>query len=182
MSRAGVGAAAATEQGATVPFDWDSIREELRSGHHLTWLTTTSRDGIPHVVPVFAAWDGVRCYIATNAKAVKARHLTETGRCVLAADTGDAHIVIEAIGRWVRERDEMGRASDAFQARGWPTAVVDDELQAPFAAPTSGGSPFQVWELAPVKAFGFPADGESNAPTRWTFGQSEQMRRDARSG
>jgi Pyridoxamine 5'-phosphate oxidase len=152
------------------------VREELRSGHHLFWLTTTSQGGVPHVVPVFAAWDGVRCYVATSPKARKTRHLTETGRCVLAASTGDAHVVIEAIGRRVRDRDEMERASAAFQSRGWPTTVVDDELHAPFAAPTSGGSPFQVWELEPVKAFGFPADGESNAPTRWTFDRGREGR------
>src|SRR4029453_16877736 len=168
MSRAGVGTEAGSERGRTVPFDWESICDALRSGGHLFWLTTVSGAGIPHVVPVLAAWESDRCYVATNAAARKTRDLVETGRCVVTADTGDAHVVVEATARQVHRGDEMDRASNAFQSScGWPTTVVGDELHAPYAAPTSGWSPFQVWELDPIKAFGFPGDGESNAPTRW---------------
>ena len=171
LSRTGEGTAAATETGASLPFDWDAIRGALRSGHHLFWLTTVSRRGSPHVVPVFAAWDGDdRCFVATNADARKTRDLMDTGRCVLAANTGDSHVVVEATARRVHGSDEMEDASTAFrEVYDWPTTVAGDELHAPFAAPTSGGSPFQVWELRPTKAFGFAADGESHAPTRWRF-------------
>jgi hypothetical protein len=174
LSRTGAGAAAATETGQSVPFDWEAIRAAFRSGHHLFWLTTVSRRGSPHVVPLFAAWDDDdRCFIATNAGARKTRDLIETGRCVLAANTGDAHVVVEATARRVHSRDQVEHASTVLQeVYGWPTRVAGDELHAQYAAPTSGGSPFQVWELTPATAFGFAADGESNAPTRWKFATS----------
>ena len=171
LSRTGAGTAAATETGASLPFDWETIRGALRCGHHLFWLATLTRRGSPHVVPVFAAWDDDdRCFVATNADARKTRDLIDTGRCVLAANTGEAHVVVEATARRVQSSDEMEPASTAFrEVYDWPTTVAGDELHAPFAAPTSGGSPFQVWELRPTKAFGFAADGESHAPTRWRF-------------
>jgi hypothetical protein len=171
LSRTGAGTAAATETGASLPFDWEAIRGAFCSGHHLFWLTTVSRSGRPHVVPVFAAWDDDdRCFIATNANARKTRDLIASGRCVLAANTGDAHVVVEATARRVDSADEMEHASTEFrEVYDWPTTVAGDELHTPFAAPTSGGSPFQVWELRPTKAFGFAADGESHAPTRWRF-------------
>jgi hypothetical protein len=171
LSRTGVGSEAATETGQSVPFDWEAIRAAFRSGQHLFWLTTVSRRGSPHVVPLFAAWDDDdRCFLATNAGARKTRDLAETGRCVLAANTGDAHVVVEASARRVHGRGEMEHASATLRdVYGWPTTVDGDELHAPYAAPTSGGSPFQVWELTPTTAFGFAADGESNAPTRWQF-------------
>jgi Pyridoxamine 5'-phosphate oxidase len=115
----------------------------------------------PHVVPVFAAWDDDdRCFIATNANARKTRDLIASGRCVLAANTGDAHVVVEATARRVDSADEMEHASTAFrEVYDWPTTVC--LRRAPYAVrgPTSGGSPFQVWELRPTKAFGFAADG-----------------------
>ena len=171
MARTGAGAEAASVTGTSVPFDWEAIRNAFRSGRHLFWLATVSGRGVPHVVPVFAAWDErERCFVATNANARKARDLIETGRCVLAADTGTAHVVVEATARRIHDDDEMEHATTAFRAvYGWPTTFVGDELHAPYAAPTSGGSPFQVWEVTPAKAFGFAADGESNAPTRWRF-------------
>jgi hypothetical protein len=123
-------------------------------------------------VPVFAAWADPSFFVATNAGARKAHDLVATGRCVLATRTGDAHVVVEASARRVSDEAEMAAASAAFQeVYDWPTTVTGDELDAPYAAPTSGGPPFQVWEIRPVKAFGFPMDGESNAPTRWRFGR-----------
>jgi hypothetical protein len=38
--------------------------------------------------------------------------------------------------------------------------------------PTSGGAPYEVYEVTPVKAFGFPIDGETITPTRWTWPSS----------
>lgn len=95
------------------------------SGHHLFWLTTVSWSGSPHVVPVFAAWDDDdRCFIATNANARKTRDLIASGRCVLAANTGDAHVVVEATARRVDSADEMEHASTAFrEVYDWPTTV-----------------------------------------------------------
>ncbi len=176
MERAGEGAAASA-RGASEPFDWASVRGSLATGAHILWLTTASPDGVPHVVPVFAAWEDAHGYVATNAAARKTRDLEATGRCVLATDLGDAHVVIEATARRLHEPGDMDRAVSAFRACfGWPTTAVGDELHAPYAAPTSGGSPFQVWQVEPVKAFAFPADGESNAPTRWTFPGSTHTR------
>ena len=155
---------------STQPFEWAAVQAALRTGEHGFWLTTVSADGTPHVVPVFVAWNESSCFVATKASARKTRDLQATGRCVLASDTGAAQVVIEATARRVTGEAEMERASGAFHTvYGWPTTVHGDEIDAPYAAPTSGGPPFQVWELAPTKAFGFPPDGESAAPTRWRF-------------
>ncbi len=168
MARTGKGTS--SPNSSTVPFDWASVHAALRSGRHGFWLTTVSADGAPHVVPVLVAWDDSVCYVATKATARKTRDLEATGRCVLASDTGPAHVIVEATARRVTGETGMQRASAAFAAvYSWPTTVIGDEIDAPYAAPTSGGPPLQVWELTPTKAFGFPTDGESAAPTRWRF-------------
>ena len=154
-----------------VPLEWTSIEEALSGGQHPVWLTTTNEHGVPHVVPVFAAWDGQAFFVATKSTARKTRDLLATGRCVLAFDTGEVHLVVECSTRRATSEVALQRAVAAFNAvYGWPTTVVGDELDAPFAAPTSGGPPLQAWEMLPTIAFGFVADGVSAAPTRWRFG------------
>ena len=65
---------------------------------------------------------------------------------------------------------DLARASGAlFDVSEWPTTVVGDELDAPYAAPTSGGPPFRVYEVMPARAFAFPTNDQFE-PTRFTFG------------
>ena len=174
MARTGRGTSSPTS--STQPLDWPSVQAVLRTGEHHFWLTTVSVSGNPHVVPVFVAWDESSCFVATKVSARKTRDMEETGRCVLASDIGTEHVVIEATARRVTGEAQMEQASAAFHAvYGWPTTVDGDEIDAPYAAPTSGGPPFQIWELVPTKAFGFPADGESAAPTRWRFRRVRQQ-------
>jgi hypothetical protein len=52
--------------------------------------------------------------------------------------------------------------------------VFDPVLVPEFGAPTSGGPPYDVYEITPTKAFGFPTDGESFTPTRWRFGRDRE--------
>jgi hypothetical protein len=61
-------------------------------------------------------------------------------------------------------------ASGAFKASyDWPTVVAGDQLDAEYGAPTSGGPPYNVYEITPAKAFALPTDGETTTPTRWRF-------------
>lgn len=152
MPRTGAGTAAATEAGETTTFEWTAVQQAFRTAGHEFCLTKVNADGLPHVAPVFAAWADAAFFVATKATARKTRDLQGDGRCVVATNIGDAHVVV------------------AFtEVYDCPTTIIGDEIEAPYAAPTSGGSPFLIWELRPVKAFGFPTDGESAAPTRWRF-------------
>jgi predicted DNA-binding protein (MmcQ/YjbR family) len=48
-------------------------------------------------------------------------------------------------------------ASGAFKASyDWPTVVAGDQLDAEYGAPTSGGPPYNVYEITPAKAFALP--------------------------
>ena len=117
-----------------------------------------------------AAWAGASFFIASKDRARKTRNLEAEARCVISADTGDLHVIVEGVASHVRDEAGLQRAVDAFQAvYGWPTRIQGSQLDADYGAPTSGGAPFEVYEVTPVKAFGFPTDGESMTPTRWTW-------------
>ena len=107
--------------------------------------------------------------LASKDRAVKSRRLDEDGRCSLAIDLGRAHLVVEGMAIRLTEEADLDRASRAMMdVYDWPTTVVGDELDAPYAAPTSGGPPFRVYEITPQRAFAFPTNDQFE-PTRFTF-------------
>lgn len=150
------------------PASWPAIEAVLRRGEATTWLGLRSDDGV-HTRPVFAAWTGTAFVHASNPRSVKARHLDRGAPCSLALHLDDLHVVVEATPRRLTEPEELEGARAAFaDVYGWPTTVEGDLLDAPYAAPTSGGPPFRVYLLAPVRAHAFPT-ADQVAPTRFTF-------------
>lgn len=122
-----------------------------------------------HTRPLFAAWTGVSFVFATKATAVKTAHLATDGRVSLAIDVGSLHVVVEGTAVRLTSTADLERASAALrQVYEWPTEVVGDELDASYAAPTSGGPPFQAWELVPAKVIALPTDDDFE-PTRFLF-------------
>lgn len=169
MSREGKGTAAASEAGNSRPVPWVQAQQRLTNGGWF-WLATVRPDGAPHVMPVLAVWSQSVLYVASKGTARKSRNLAADGRCVITTDTGDLHLIVEGVARRVDDEATLRRASDVFKAiYDWPTVVDAGKLDAEYGAPTSGGPPYDVFEIVPTKAFGFPTDGESLTPTRWRF-------------
>jgi nitroimidazol reductase NimA-like FMN-containing flavoprotein (pyridoxamine 5'-phosphate oxidase superfamily) len=169
MSRKGKGTEASTPSGQSQPLDWTEAERRLTKGGWF-WLATVRTDGTPHVMPVFAAWSGSVLFVASKDTARKSRNLDANPHCVVTTDTGDLHLIVEGEARHVRDRDTLQRASEAFASiYEWPTTVSDEKLDAEYGAPTSGGPPYEVFEIRPTKAFGLPTDGESITSTRWRF-------------
>ena len=151
-----------------LPAEWPELEALLREGSGTTWLSVPSPDGV-HVRPLFAAWTGSSFVLASKDRAVKSRRLDEDGRCSLAIDLGRAHLVVEGMAIRLTEEADLDRASRAMMdVYDWPTTVVGGELDAPYAAPTSGGPPFRVYEITPQRAFAFPTNDQFE-PTRFTF-------------
>ncbi len=169
MSREGKGTEAATEAGRSHPFPWSEAERKIAGGGWF-WLATVRPNGAPHVMPVFAAWANTSFFIASKDRARKSRNLEAEPRCVITTDTGDLHIIVEGIARHVRDDATLQQAVEAFQAvYDWPTRIEGNHLDADYGAPTSGGPPYEVYQVTPIKAFGLPTDGESITPTRWTW-------------
>jgi hypothetical protein len=169
MSRAGRGTKAATDAGNATPLSWTEATDRFGQGGWF-WLSTVCPDGAPHTRPVLAAWAGSAFFVASKDTARKSRNLAADGRCSVSRDTGDLHLVVEGTARRVTDEATLRRASAAFtDVYGWPTTVAGERLDAEFGAPTSGGPPYDVYEIVPEKAFAFPTDGETTTPTRWRF-------------
>jgi hypothetical protein len=147
---------------------WPDIEARLGSNDAMTWLSLATEKSV-HTRPVFAAWTGTSFVHATNPEAVKTRYLEQAKGCSLAFHLDGMHLAVDARPSRLTERGDLERAVAAFQAvYEWPTEVTGDLIDAPYAAPSSGGPPFRVYELTPIRAFAFPA-ADQFEPTRFTF-------------
>lgn len=172
MPRTGKGTAAAGEAGSSRPVGWEAAEQRLTKGGWF-WLATVRPDGAPHVMPVFAVWSQAAVYVCSKDTARKSRNLEADGRCVVSTDAGDLHLIVEGQARRVVNDATLHRVSGAFtDIYGWPTVVQAGRLAAEYGAPTSGGPPYDVYEIVPTTAFGLPTDGEAFTPTRWRFDRS----------
>ena len=146
---------------------WPDIEDRLGSGGW-AWLSLRTNDGV-HTRPVFAAWTGTSFVVASKATAVKTRHLDTGDSCSLALDLGVMHLTIDAHPVRLTAQHDLERAATAFlDVYDWPTTIAGDELDTPYAAPSSGGPPFRVYELTPARAFAFPT-ADQFEPARFVF-------------
>ncbi|MDI6627758.1 MAG: hypothetical protein QME72_08570 [Rhodococcus sp. (in: high G+C Gram-positive bacteria)] len=116
---------------------------------------------------MFAAWGERSFFFATKASASKTAHLQNDNEVSLAIDLGEVHLVVDGVAERLTTAEDMHRASAAMlDVFGWPTQVLGDEIDAPYAAPTSGGPPFQAREVRPARAYAFPTRDQVE-PTRF---------------
>lgn len=150
--------------------DWDEACAALRGGEAGPyWLSVARDDGGPHVRPVFAAWAGSSFFFVSKGSAAKTGHLERHPDATVSVDLGPLHLVVEGRVARVTDPDRLLLASRTLEdVFGWPTEVAGDELDAAGGAPSSGGPPYRVYELTPVRAYGFPTRDQVE-PTRWTF-------------
>jgi hypothetical protein len=170
IPRKGRGTEAASEAGVAQPLAWSEAEQRLSRGGWF-WLTTVRPDGAPHAMPVFSVWSESALFVASKDTARKSRNLAAEPRCVITHDAGDLHLIVEGVARRVSDDATLGRASAAYaQTYSWPTTPADGRLDAEYGAPTSGGPPYDVFEIAPTKVIGLPTgEGGDFTPTRWRF-------------
>ena len=132
------------------------------------WISTVRADGRPHVTPLIAVWLDGALHFGTGAEEQKARNLAGNPFCILTTwcntiDEG-LDVVVEGEAVNIREEAKLRRIADAYVAKygsEWRFDVVDGAFS------HSDGAVALVFEVAPVKAFGFGKGAFSQ--TRWRF-------------
>jgi nitroimidazol reductase NimA-like FMN-containing flavoprotein (pyridoxamine 5'-phosphate oxidase superfamily) len=153
--------------GATAT-EWRRGRGELEKAE-VYWLATVRPDGRPHVTPLLAVWVDEALYFTTGPQERKAGNLAGNPHCVLLTGRNSLHegldVVVEGDAERVRDDARLRRIAGAVAAKygpEWRFDVRDGAFHHP-----EGGEAW-VFEVAPVKAFGF-GKGESYSQTRWRF-------------
>jgi hypothetical protein len=124
-------------------------------------------DGRPHVTPLIAVWLDGALYFSTGAEEQKCRNLAHNPLCALTTGCNaigeGLDIVVEGKAVNIRDEAKLERVAGAYVAKygsDWRFDVVDGAF-------SHAGGVALVFEVAPVKAFGFGKGAFSQ--TRWTF-------------
>ncbi|MEU8250837.1 pyridoxamine 5'-phosphate oxidase family protein [Nonomuraea sp. NPDC048916] len=146
---------------------WSEAREGLERAE-MFWLCTIRPDGSPHITPLLAVWNGEALYFCTGSEERKARNLESDPRCTLMTGVNSRHegldLIVEGVAGQVTDPARLKVLADAYEMKygpEWRFEVRDDAFH------TEEGGRALVFELAPVRAYGFRKGAYSQ--TRWRF-------------
>ena len=151
------------------PTSWATAREQLARAE-IFWLSTVRPDGRPHVTPLITVWVDDALYFCTGPTERKARNLEHNTHVVLTTGCNDIDegldVVVEGDAIRIADQPGLQRVADAYAAKyGDPFNFTVGN--GAFLNEGGGGEAL-VFEVRPVKAFGF-GKGDSFSQTRWRF-------------
>jgi nitroimidazol reductase NimA-like FMN-containing flavoprotein (pyridoxamine 5'-phosphate oxidase superfamily) len=134
------------------------------------WISTVRPDGRPHVTPLLAVWLEGALHFCTGAGEQKARNLARNPHCSLTTGCNSLaeglDLVVEGVVAQVADDAKLRRLAALYESKygsEWHFDVRDGAFQ-------HGDESAQVFEVAPVTAFGFGKGKDTFSQTRWRFG------------
>jgi len=154
--------------GADGTTPWAEARGHLEEAGTY-WLATVRPDGRPHVMPVLAVWVDGALHFSASPTSRKAKNLARDAHCVITAGSRALDLVVEGEAAQVRNEARLHRVAGAYASKyDWHVTVRDGAFYAD-GAPTAGPPPYEVYEVTPTMALGFPTEEGTFSPTRWRF-------------
>jgi hypothetical protein len=132
------------------------------------FLGTIGPDGRPHVAGVGAVWLDSDLYFTSNLAARKARNLAANPACTIAVKLAGIDLTLAGTAGRVGDADTLARIAGIYRDGGWPAAVADDALTAPYSAPSAGPPPWHLFRFTFDTVVGV-ATAEPFGATRWQF-------------
>jgi general stress protein 26 len=154
-----------SEPGATAR-PWAEVADVL-SAAEMFWLSTTRRDGRPHVTPLPAVWLDETLHFCAGAHEQKAKNLESNPRCILATGTSQFRsgldVVVEGTAVPVTDTAQLQRLAALWKSKlDWDFEVTDDGFRDP------AGRLGLVFGLTPAKILAFGKNPYSQTRYRFT--------------
>lgn len=153
------------------PLEWARAVRQLEdtSGHRTCWLATTDPDGSAHLAGVGALWVDDKVYFTSGPRMRKSRNLAKNPRCAMSFALGDLDLVVEGTASKVTDESVVADLAARYAAQGWAARAEGTVITAEYSAPSAGPAPWDLYVIAPEKAYGV-ATAEPYGATRWRFG------------
>jgi len=152
----GYGLLGPAEGRGLLPWEW--VHEHLVASHDY-WLATVRPDARPHLMPVWAVWDGDSLWFSSANASRKANNLRADPRCSVATDNAYEPVVVEGHARVVTDPRQLSRALELENRKygtDYGVEMLDPEHNTWF-------------ELRPLWAFSLDEADFTGSPTRWSF-------------
>jgi PPOX class probable F420-dependent enzyme len=138
--------------------DWSWAEQQLRASRNF-WVATRWPDGRPHVMPVWAVWDGDAIWFSGGLHSRKVRNVRADPRCTLSTEDAASPVVVEGVASKIDEVDLKQAFLDLVNAK------YDTNYELTFLDPATTA----VLRVAPMWAFAIREEDFSGSPTRWSF-------------
>ena len=138
---------------------WEWAERQLRESKNF-WLATRWPDGRPHVMPVWAVWDGDAIWLSGGLHSRKVQNLLVDGRCSVSTEDADNPLVLEGFAVKVDDDTARQRFVD----------LTNEKYATDYGLDFFDPATTAVLRVAPQRAFGLREDEFTSSPTRWRFG------------
>jgi PPOX class probable F420-dependent enzyme len=155
----GYGTLPASEGSGLLPWSW-AVARLIRS--HDYWLATVTPQGAPHLMPVWAVWDGGRLWFSSANGSRKARNLSADPRCTVSTSDPREPVVVHGRAERVTSPEALAAmlaAENAKYRTDYGEEMVDPERNS-------------VYALRPDWVFALDVSDFAGSPTRFTFGSA----------
>ena len=137
---------------------WGWAVQQLAASRNF-WLATRWPDGRPHVMPVWAVWDGTALWFSGGLHSRKVQNLLVDPRCVATTEDTLNPVVIEGTASRIDDDEAKRKFLDLINGK------YDTVYESDFLDPATTA----VLRLRPTWAFSLIQDDFTGSPTRWRF-------------
>jgi hypothetical protein len=155
----GYGTKGPTEGRGLLPWSW---AEERLATSHDYWVATVRSDGRPHLMPVWAVWDGGALWWSSSVGSSKARNLAADGRCSIATDNAWEPVVVQGTAVRVTDPDALARF----------IRLENEKYETDYGVDFLDPSVNATFRVEPSWVFSLTEDDFEGSPTRWVFERS----------
>jgi hypothetical protein len=153
------------------PLPWSRPHDLLAGGIFFggpSFLGTIRPDGSPHAAGVGTLWVDGDIYFTSGPGTRKSRNLAANPACTISAKLATIDIVLTGEAVRVTDGPTLERVAARCREDGWPVQVAGDAFTGPYAAPSAGPPPWNLYRFTFHTAI-VNATAEPNGATRWQF-------------
>ncbi|MFD5094553.1 TIGR03618 family F420-dependent PPOX class oxidoreductase [Amycolatopsis thailandensis] len=134
---------------------WSWADDKLRTTMNY-WVATVRPDGRPHVMPVWATWDGEALWFGSTHASRKMRNLRADPRCTVTIDNALDPVVLDGVAEFVTDPEAVATYVETANAKYASAYSYDPDVNA-------------IVAIRPAWAFGMRAEDFTGTPTRWQW-------------
>jgi PPOX class probable F420-dependent enzyme len=152
----GYGTKGPREGRGLLPWSW---AEERLTNSHDYWVATVRPGGRPHLMPVWAVWDGGALWFSSSVRSRKARNLAADGRCSISTDNAWEPVVVEGVAEVITAHDALARF----------VTLENEKYETDYAVDFLDPAVNVTFRVTPSWVFSLTEDDFEGSPTRWSF-------------
>ena len=130
--------------------EWDFVEKELTSSLYY-WLSTTTKNGNPHAIPIWGAWYDSKFFFGGGPDTKNRKKLAHNPHIVVHTESGSKVVIVE--GLVDLEQDES----------------INNKIIAIYKEKYKMDHPAPFWKIVPNKVFAWTSENYAKSPTKWTF-------------